>query len=252
MSRTCGSSRATTSRLQAAHLGVVAEAGGDHRGREVGRGPTPGSRGRRAAPARRARRTTARRASGRRRRRRSCPRASSQAMLTAHCGIPNRKLIVPSSGSTTQRSPLRPLARRRPPRRGCRRRAARRRGARGSAARRRGRPRRPGRSGSTWRSRSRSGPANASRSWRPASRATASAISRSTRGHSAGRRSAQPIARLELRGQRRAAPARRRGGATSWTASGNPSGVKPGRDRRRRLPGVVVGRRSTGRSGSSR
>ena len=36
----------------------------------------------------------------------SAPSASSQAMLTAHCGMPKRKLIVPSSGSTIQRSPL--------------------------------------------------------------------------------------------------------------------------------------------------
>ena len=31
-------------------------------------------------------------------------------MLTHHCGIPNRKLIVPSSGSTTQVNPLTPSA----------------------------------------------------------------------------------------------------------------------------------------------
>jgi hypothetical protein len=29
-------------------------------------------------------------------------------MLTAHCGMPKRKLTVPSSGSTTQRTPLVP------------------------------------------------------------------------------------------------------------------------------------------------
>ncbi len=35
--------------------------------------------------------------------------ASRTATLTHHCGIPNRKLTVPSSGSTTQLSPLVPL-----------------------------------------------------------------------------------------------------------------------------------------------
>ena len=38
----------------------------------------------------------------------SRPSASSHAMLTHHCGIPNRKFTVPSSGSTIQRRPLVP------------------------------------------------------------------------------------------------------------------------------------------------
>ena len=45
---------------------------------------------------------------GRRSPRRSSPSPSRTATLTHHCGIPNRKLMVPSSGSTTQLSPLEP------------------------------------------------------------------------------------------------------------------------------------------------
>ena len=54
------------------------------------------------------RRRRARRARGRRRRRRARPRNPRPRSDTAHCGMPKRKLMVPSSGSTTQRMPLVP------------------------------------------------------------------------------------------------------------------------------------------------
>ena len=146
---------------------------------------------------------------------------------------------MPSSGSTTQRSPLLPFAS--PP-------SSPRMPSSGRAAARRSRI---SRSAAWSASETRSvgldlavtftsGPANASRSCRPASRATDSAISRNA--------ITAPASGPPIRSRPRAAPPAPSSvgspsrGATSCTASGKPSGVKPGRDRRRRLPGVVVGR----------
>ena len=147
-------------------------------------------------------------------------------MLTAHCGIRKRKLIVPSSGSTTQRSPLVPSAS--PP-------SSPRKPSPGRAAASRSRI---SRSAAWSASETRSvgldlavtftrSPPNASRSWCPASRATASAISRSAPGliaADAGRAIRSASSSCAASASSVGSPSR---GATSWTASGKPSGVKP-------------------------
>ena len=126
-------------------------------------------------------------------------------MLTAHCGMPKRKLTVPSSGSTTQRMPAR-----------ARRVAALLAqhavvGPRGGDALADqvlggvvGLGDQVGRACS-WRSSAASGPRNASRSSAPASRATDSASARSSpvrHAATAGRCAAQLAGLLELGGER--------------------------------------------------
>ena len=149
---------------------------------------------------------------------------------------------MPSSGSTTQRTPLTSRRGRRPPP------PARRRPGRAAAIRSRIR-RSALWSASLTRSVGvlldvirRSGPRKASRSSAPASRATDSASARSSpvrHAATAGRcaRTTRGPARAGRRA-RRAAP-RTSNGPTSCTASGKPSGVKPAGTDDRRLAGVV-------------
>ena len=105
-------------------LGVVGEAGRDHRRRELAVGGAARRVRRHARPRepgrpppvehRAARRASAREqlvavrvidGAGERAR-----RSSAHGDADDHCGIPNRKLTVPSSGSTTQRRPLAPAS----------------------------------------------------------------------------------------------------------------------------------------------
>ena len=188
MSRTRGSTRRTTAAWRARTRGVVAKPGGDQRRGQIAT-LGAGDRARRSASAAPSgwRRST-RRAPGRARPRRSRRSPSSQATLTAKTGIPKRKLIVPSSGSTTQRRAPSPevcsalLAEDRVVGPATRQHVADRR------SRRPRRRRRPGRWACSWRARPRRGRRTAARSSAAAaaaaSRAIASSSCSSIRHHS--------------------------------------------------------------------
>ena len=109
MSRTRGSRRGGDRGLRGAHVGVVAEAGGDERGGEVARAlAAVAAARRRASAAAAARRPTARRASGRRRRRRASP------------ARPRRRSRRPTAGCRRGSSSCRRAGRRSSAARSCR------------------------------------------------------------------------------------------------------------------------------------